>query len=219
MSHHASNKRARKSNDMSCQCQAASYKGPEDHFRRDMLKYMSLAIPVANLALAGSASGAINKPERLPPQVGDRLTYFSKKKRGQVIKISDLSELDKQQLILPFDVQNEVVRDGSRYNQILLQKLPEGALSEETKAMSAKGIVAYSAICPHAGCPVTGWVTDDEHYMCPCHQSVFNPKNSGVVMAGPAPRNLPALPLTLEGDEIVVAGSFNTWIGFGKPPR
>ncbi|MBU2978484.1 Rieske 2Fe-2S domain-containing protein [Alteromonas sp. C1M14] len=218
MSNRASDKTAPKDKGFSCQCQEASYKGPEDNFRRDMLKYMTLAIPVANLALAGSASAA-EKPERLPPQPGDRLTYFSKKKRGQIIKVSDLNELDKQQLILPFDTQNEIVRDGSRYNQILLQKLPEGDLSEKTKALSANGIVAYSAICTHAGCPVTGWVSDDEHYMCPCHQSVFNPKDSGVVMSGPAPRNLPALPLAIDGDEIVVAGSFNSWIGFGKPRR
>ena len=200
-------------------CCQADYDGPDNGFRRDMLKYLAFAIPIANLSVSGKLSAAQNRPERLPPQPGDRLTYFSKSKRGQIIKLSDLAELDKQQLILPYDVQNNIVRDGSRYNQVLLQKFPESKLSNDTKALSASGVVAYSAICTHAGCPVTGWMTDEENYMCPCHQSVFNPKDSGVVVSGPAPRNLPALPLKVENDEIVVAGNFNSWIGFGKPPR
>ena len=55
--------------------------------------------------------------------------------------------------------------------------------------------------------------------MCPCHQSVFDPKDGGGVVSGPAPRKLPALALTTENDELVVAAEFNSWIGFGKPPR
>ena len=191
---------------------------PDNYFRRDFVKYLAIAIPIVNLPLSTGVN-ATTKPERRPPQAGDRLTYFQKSKRGQIIKLSDLKELDKPLLVVPFDVENNVVKDGSRYNQILLQKLPSELLSAETKKLSDQGVIAYSAICTHAGCPVTGWMADEKNYMCPCHQSVFNPKDSGVVVSGPATRGLPAIGLKIEADEIILTNTFNSWIGFGKRPK
>jgi len=51
-----------------------------------------------------------------------------------------------------------VIRDGSRLNEILLVKLAPAELDEDTLAWAADGIVAFSAICTHAGCSVTEWV-------------------------------------------------------------
>ncbi|MDO6711201.1 Rieske 2Fe-2S domain-containing protein [Aliiglaciecola sp. 2_MG-2023] len=205
-----------------CGCAQTNQNHGTDSKRRNLLKYLALAIPAVNCFTGNTALAAIKKksPEsKLPPQVGDRFTYFSKRLQGPLIKISDLAESDKQLLVVPVDPKTGEVRDGSRYNQILIQKLSKESLSTETQQMSADGIVAYSAICTHAGCPVTGWVEEEENYMCPCHQSVFNPKEGGGVVSGPAPRKLPALALAAENDELVVAAEFNSWIGFGKPPR
>ncbi|WP_067861949.1 QcrA and Rieske domain-containing protein [Neptuniibacter marinus] len=205
-----------------CACSQANENNVTDNKRRSILKYLAASIPAANLLTGNTALAAMKKksPEsKLPPQVGDRLTYFNKRLRGPKLTISDLEISDKQTLVVPIDPNTGEVRDGSRYNQILLQKLSIEHLSEDTQKISTHGIVAYTAICTHNGCPVTGWVKDEENYMCPCHQSVFDPKNGGSVVSGPAARNLPALPLTEENGELVVAAEFNSWIGFGKPPK
>jgi rieske iron-sulfur protein len=40
---------------------------------------------------------------------------------------------------------------------------------------------------------------------CPCHGSVFDPARGAEVVAGPAPRPLPEIPVKVEGGEIVKA--------------
>lgn len=187
--------------------------------RRYALKCLA-CLPVAGLVdVAASPKAKVQDGKELPPQPGDRLTYFHPAKQGQIIKLSDIKISAKQISVVPIDKTSGLVRSGSRYNQILLQRFELSELSESTQAISAQGAVAYTAICPHFGCPVIGWNTSNQNYMCPCHQSEFSPKHLGSQTSGPSPRNLPALPLTLEGDEIVVAGEFNDWIGFGKRPR
>jgi rieske iron-sulfur protein len=205
-----------------CACSQVNQELVTDDKRRNLLKYLLLSIPVVNYFSTKTAFAAMTKKSaesKLPPQIGDRFTYFSKHLRGPIITPADLEGAEKQLLVVPVDANTGEVRDGSRYNQILLQKLPMESLSTKTQGISAQGIVAYSAICTHAGCPVTGWVKEDKNYMCPCHQSVFDPNDMGSVVAGPAPRKLPALGLAVDNNELVVAAEFNSWIGFGKPRR
>ncbi|HWV25258.1 MAG TPA: Rieske (2Fe-2S) protein [Thermomicrobiales bacterium] len=74
--------------------------------------------------------------------------------------------------------------------------------------------VAYSAICTHLGCSVLTTLTADGDIPCPCHGSVFNPADGAKVVAGPAPRSLPSLPIKVESDgTVVVTGPFNGKIG------
>ena len=69
------------------------------------------------------------------------------------------------------------------------------------------GILAYSKICTHVGCPISLWEQQTHHLLCPCHQSTFDLGNSGVVVFGPAARALPQLPLKLDGEGYLVAQS------------
>jgi Rieske Fe-S protein len=62
--------------------------------------------------------------------------------------------------------------------------------------------VAYSAICTHQGCTVA---YKDGNLACPCHGSVFDPADGAAVVAGPAPRPLPEIPVKVEGGEVVKA--------------
>ncbi|MDZ7713090.1 MAG: Rieske 2Fe-2S domain-containing protein [Rhodovibrio sp.] len=48
---------------------------------------------------------------------------------------------------------------------------------------------------------------------CQCHGSTFEPRNAGKQLGGPAPRDLPALPVRAEAGQLVVAGSFTGPIG------
>ena len=115
------------------------------------------------------------------------------------------------------DPNTSVVRKGSRLNEILVVRLDPAELDEETRARAAGGVVAYSAICVHTGCPVTAWVKaaggDRDVFKCVCHNSEFDPRQSAQVVFGPAPRRLPALPLAPDGDLLTVAAAFVGKVG------
>ena len=62
--------------------------------------------------------------------------------------------------------------------------------------------VAYSAVCTHQGCTVA---YKDGNLACPCHGSIFDPANGASVVAGPAPRPLPEIPVKVQGGEVIKA--------------
>ena len=61
---------------------------------------------------------------------------------------------------------------------------------------------AFSAVCTHQGCTVNDIVGSE--IRCPCHGSAFSIED-GSVVGGPAPKPLPAVEISVEGDQIVVA--------------
>lgn len=67
------------------------------------------------------------------------------------------------------------------------------------------GIIAYSKICTHVGCPMGLYEQTTHHLLCPCHQSTFDLADNGTVVFGPATRPLPQLPLATDDDGYVVA--------------
>src|ERR671910_2315323 len=62
--------------------------------------------------------------------------------------------------------------------------------------------VAYSAVCTHQACNVA---YQDGNLACPCHGSVFDPADGAAVVAGPAQRPLPEIPVKVQGGEVVRA--------------
>jgi rieske iron-sulfur protein len=107
--------------------------------------------------------------------------------------------------------------DRSRFDLILLLRLRLGrlGLSGAEAPLAADGIVGFSAICTHAGCVVSGWKSAEGQLYCPCHGSVYDPSAGGRVVAGPAPRPLPALPLRPAEGALTVIGGFTARIGGG----
>ena len=103
---------------------------------------------------------------------------------------------------------SNVLRSGSRLNKIVLVRLDPVTLKGQTQARSADGVVAYSAICPHAGCEVNGWVADQQILECPCHNSRYDPSNAAAIIDGPTTRALAALPLKIADGKLLVAGPF-----------
>jgi ubiquinol-cytochrome c reductase iron-sulfur subunit len=69
------------------------------------------------------------------------------------------------------------------------------------------GIVAYSKICTHVGCPVALYEQTTHHILCPCHQSTFDATRGAEVIFGPAARPLPQLPLATDAQGFLVAAS------------
>lgn len=106
------------------------------------------------------------------------------------------------------------VRNGSRLNRLVLVRLAQDVLTEQTRGRAADGIVAYSAVCTHTGCEVGSFLADEQALYCECHQSKFDARDAARVTDGPAPRNLPALPLAVAEGRLMVAGPFSTRPGF-----
>jgi len=97
---------------------------------------------------------------------------------------------------------------------VLLMRLKPEDLNElpERASWSYDGIVAYSKICTHVGCPVALYEQQTHHLLCPCHQSTFDVTNHCEVIFGPAKRALPQLPITVDSDGYLVAQQ-----GFNEP--
>ncbi|WP_309620131.1 Rieske 2Fe-2S domain-containing protein [Salinibacterium sp.] len=77
-----------------------------------------------------------------------------------------------------------------------------------------EGIIAYSKICTHVGCPVALYEKQTHHLLCPCHQSQFDITREAAVIFGPAKRPLPQLPITVDSEGYLVARSdFNEPVG------
>lgn len=78
------------------------------------------------------------------------------------------------------------------------------------------GVVAYSKICTHAGCPVGLYADDMGLLMCPCHHSIFDVYHGAKPVDGPAARSLPQLPLGVDARGYLIAlGDFSAPAGPG----
>ncbi|HEY3728862.1 MAG TPA: Rieske (2Fe-2S) protein [Solirubrobacteraceae bacterium] len=83
------------------------------------------------------------------------------------------------------------------------------------------GIMAFSKICPHAGCAISLYryptyepTSAEPAFTCPCHYSTFTPGDGGKVIFGPAGRALPQLPLMIDGEgNLRAAGRFDEDVG------
>ncbi len=67
-------------------------------------------------------------------------------------------------------------------------------------------VEALSAVCPHLGCAV-GWDDKQSDYLCPCHDSRFNP--DGARTTGPSERGLDPLPVKIVGERLEL-----TWVRY-----
>lgn len=79
---------------------------------------------------------------------------------------------------------------------------------------SVEGLIGYSKVCTHAGCPVGLFSGQAGVLYCPCHQAEFDATAGAAPLRGPAPRPLPRLPLRIADDgTLVAAGDFDAPVG------
>jgi ubiquinol-cytochrome c reductase iron-sulfur subunit len=108
-----------------------------------------------------------------------------------------------------------VIPEGYQDNDVALTKaatiiikFAPGELQPPTVLnWTVQGIVAYSKICTHVGCPVALYEQTTHHILCPCHQSTFDATKGAQVLFGPAPRPLPQLPITTDAQGYLIAAS------------
>jgi ubiquinol-cytochrome c reductase iron-sulfur subunit len=79
--------------------------------------------------------------------------------------------------------------------------------SKDRENWGVAGILAYSKICTHVGCPISLWEQQTHHLLCPCHQSTFDLADNGKVIFGPAARGLPQLPIAVDEEGYLIATS------------
>lgn len=199
--------------------------------RRVMIRNSLIAALVASVVpgvVLFRGLAPFNSPEN--PHAGDPVyllehTMWKKGVRlahdpsGEPIRAADLT-LGSAVHVIPEDLAKISHSDGyleekAKAIVLLVRLLPEQLVeSEERKEWSYNGIVAYSKVCTHVGCPVALYEQQTHHLLCPCHQSQFDVTDHAKVIFGPAARPLPQLPITVDDEGYLVARSdFNEPVG------
>jgi ubiquinol-cytochrome c reductase iron-sulfur subunit len=87
-------------------------------------------------------------------------------------------------------------------------------LPEDRMVWAPEGLVVYSKICTHAGCPLGLYLAATHELRCPCHQSTFDVLDGAEPVYGPAARPLPQLPIEIGGaGQLVASGDFSAPVG------
>ena len=95
---------------------------------------------------------------------------------------------------------------GSADSQAILVGLREARFdASQLDQPTVPGMVVYSKICTHAGCPVGLYRAAVGELLCPCHQSTFDVNRGAKVLSGPAGRPLPQLPIDVDDDGYLIA--------------
>jgi len=192
--------------------------------RRVMIRNSLIAAVVASVVpgvVLFRGLAPFNSPDN--PHAGDPVyllehTMWKKGMRlahdpsGEPIRAADLT-LGSAVHVIPEELATVSHSDGyleekAKALVLLVRLLPEQLTeSEERKDWSYNGIVAYSKVCTHVGCPVALYEQQTHHLLCPCHQSQFDVTDHAKVIFGPAARPLPQLPITVDADGYLVAQS------------
>lgn len=102
----------------------------------------------------------------------------------------------------------ELLAAKSKAAVIVVRMRPEDiSPSKGRENWGIDGILCYSKICTHVGCPISLWEQQTHHLLCPCHQSTFDLADNGKVVFGPAHRPLPQLPLAVDSEGYLIAVS------------
>jgi ubiquinol-cytochrome c reductase iron-sulfur subunit len=109
----------------------------------------------------------------------------------------------------PAEVEGSARQTHKSKASLILHRMQPGEIKpgRGREDWAVNGIVAYSKICTHVGCPISLNERTTHHLLCPCHQSTFDLTDSGRVLFGPAGRPLPQLPLEIDEQGYLVAQS------------
>ncbi len=105
------------------------------------------------------------------------------------------------------DKSEHVLEEKGKAAVLLMRLDPDDIESPKERDWGYEGIVAYSKICTHVGCPVGLYEQQTHHLLCPCHQSTYDVTRDCKVIFGPAHRPLPQLKITVDAEGYLVADS------------
>ena len=126
---------------------------------------------------------------------------------GRPLKPSDFNSPGGIITVIPEGIEDNL--EALATSTVLLINLPQDAIKikKGRENWNVGGIVAYSKICTHVGCPAALYEQTTHHILCPCHQSTFDALDSARVIFGPAARPLPQLPIGVDAEGYLVAKS------------
>ncbi|MCU7825199.1 Rieske (2Fe-2S) protein [Kitasatospora sp. DSM 101779] len=106
--------------------------------------------------------------------------------------------------------QEQIAKDAL----MIIRIAPEDLKDRKSADLGFEGILAYSKICTHVGCPISLYEQQTHHALCPCHQSTFDLADGARVIFGPAGHPLPQLKITTDEKGFLVAtGDFQEPVG------
>ena len=122
--------------------------------------------------------------------------------RQRIARLSDLKQGEPEDFEYPLQGQQNFL--------VKLGKPAQGGVGPDSD------IVAFSSICTHMGCPLTGQYKDEHKILgpCPCHFTTFDLRHNGMVVLGQATQNLPQITLTIEDGDIYAMGMMGLIYGF-----
>jgi len=181
----------------------------ESGFLRHKLLRRTLLLAAAPLGLA-----PLVLLKDLGPLPGDKLRHTVWKKglrlvvegTGQPIRAADFNSPGGILSVVPEGYEHDL-NALAKATLILIKLRPEQFKSGTNLNWTHDGIVAYSKICTHVGCPAALYEQTTNHILCPCHQSTFDAADGAKVVFGPAARPLPQLPITVDSEGYLVAQS------------
>jgi ubiquinol-cytochrome c reductase iron-sulfur subunit len=178
------------------------------------LGVLALPVPIVLLRDLGPLPG-----DALKSTIWTRGMRVVRDVTGTPIRASDMQFGDlingEPAAIFEVDEEGEPVLEGaelqtakSKAAVILVRIETEDIIPGEGREdWGVDGILCYSKICTHVGCPISLYERTTHHVLCPCHQSTFDLADSAKVMFGPAARPLPQLPLEVDSEGYLVARS------------
>jgi ubiquinol-cytochrome c reductase iron-sulfur subunit len=162
---------------------------------------LSIAVP-----LIGEVGGDWNV-SKFRHTMWERGRKLTKDPSGEPIKASDVT-IGSVYPVIPVGLREHHDWIEQKAKAVVLMVRMDPAVlheEDERKDWSYQGIVAYSKICTHVGCPVALYEQQTHHLLCPCHQSTFDMADGAKVVFGPASRPLPQLPITVDDEGYLVA--------------
>ncbi|MFJ8694526.1 cytochrome bc1 complex Rieske iron-sulfur subunit [Streptomyces roseolilacinus] len=108
------------------------------------------------------------------------------------------------------DFNNKIAKDAL----MIVRIQPADIKDKRELEWSYDGIVAFSKICTHVGCPISLYEQQTHHVLCPCHQSTFDLSDGARVIFGPAGHALPQLRIGVNGKgNLEALGDFEEPVG------
>lgn len=168
----------------------ASSGGESNEPRRNFLVAMAAGTIGFVLSLFPIAAGALTILDPL---------FGRKRRQSNFIRVASLESLPEGTPVQVPVLSDRVDAWNKRTNQ------PIGAVYLQR---DGDKVVAFNAICPHAGCFV-GYDADETQYQCPCHTSAFK-LDGARVLPSPSPRDMDDLTV----DEEKLASTGEVWVDF-----
>jgi len=136
---------------------------------------------------AGDAEGPAESP-------AERVARIERYPRIRVASVDDIDVGDTVEFEYPLDGAGN-----------FLTRLAEDA---DAGVGPDGGIVAFSNLCTHMGCAVSGNVDAGRGTAgpCPCHYTSFDLAKGGLVVVGPATTDLPQVRLDVEDGDVFATG-------------